>query len=175
MIWSRRCLLQSCGRSRRRRRGMGTVPTATVRGARRSPCKVSRVFSLSWVLRAASWIRRRSRAGAYCSCLQEGSRPRLVSRSVIVKLPEPARKLSARSTDSGTEHSLGAGASAGQCAAAAAGECVFGSVFADMACGVPHAPPLLWPCLLMPMVKGMAAGHQQALAAQAEQWRIRGR
>ena len=133
---------------------------------------MSRVFSLSWVLRAASWIRRRSRAGAYCSCLQEGSRPRLVSRSVIVKLPEPARKLSARSTDSGTEHSLGAGASAGQCAAAAAGECVFGSVFAD---GTPPGTALLWPCLLMPMVKGMAAGHQQALAAQAEQRRIRGR
>ena len=38
---------------------------------------MSRVFSLSWVLRAASWIRRRSRAGAYCSCLQEGPRPRL--------------------------------------------------------------------------------------------------
>ena len=32
---------------------------------------------------------------------------------------------------------------------------------------------MLWPCLRMPMVKGMAAGHQQALAAQAEQWRIR--
>ena len=34
-----------------------------------------------------------------------------------------------------------------------------------------------WPvqCLLLPMVKGTAAGHQQALAAQAEQWRIRGR
>ena len=33
-----------------------------------------------------------------------------------------------------------------------------------------------WPvqCLLLPMVKGMAAGHQQALAAQAEQRRIRG-
>ena len=35
---------------------------------------MSRVFS--WVLRAASRIRRRPRAGAYCSCLQEGSRPR---------------------------------------------------------------------------------------------------
>ena len=68
---------------------------------------------------------------------------------------------------------MGASASAGLCAAAAAGECVFG--FADMACGVPHAPPLLWPCLLLPMPKGMAAGHQQALAAQAEQRRIRGR
>ena len=57
--------------------------------------------------------------------------------------------------------------------AAAAGECVIGSVFADMA---PPGTALLWPCLLMPMVKGMAAGHQQALAAQAEQQRrIRGR
>ena len=36
-------------------------------------------------------------------------------------------------------------------------------------------PPLLWPCLLLPMPKGMAAGHQQALAAQAEQRRMRGR
>ena len=40
-------------------------------------------------------------------------------------------------------------------------------------------PPLLWPCLLLPTVKGMADGHQQALAAQAaaqaEQRRIRGR
>ena len=67
---------------------------------------------------------------------------------------------------------MGSGASAGECAAAAAGECVFGSVFADMA---PPGTALLWPCLLMPMVKGMAAGHQQALAAQAEQRRIRGR
>ena len=66
---------------------------------------------------------------------------------------------------------MGSGASAGECAAAAAGECVFGSVFADMA---PPGTALLWPCLLMPMVKGMAAGHQQALAAQAEQRRIRG-
>ena len=66
---------------------------------------------------------------------------------------------------------MGSGASAGECAAAAAGECVFGSVFADM---VPPGTALLWPCLLMPMVKGMAAGHQQALAAQAEQRRIRG-
>ena len=63
---------------------------------------------------------------------------------------------------------MGSGASAGECAAAAAGECVFGSVFADMA---PPGTALLWPCLLMPMVKGMAAGHQQALAAQAEQQR----
>ena len=70
---------------------------------------------------------------------------------------------------------MGSGASAGECAAAAAGECVFGSVFADMACGMPPAPPLLWPCLLLPMVKGTAARHQQALAAQAEQRRIRGR
>ena len=71
---------------------------------------------------------------------------------------------------------MGSGASAGECAAAAAGSCVFGSVlFADMACGMPPAPPLLWPCLLLPMPKGMAAGHQQALAAQAEQRRIRGR
>ena len=70
---------------------------------------------------------------------------------------------------------MGSGASAGECAAAAAGECVFGSVFADMACGMSPAPPLLWPCLLLPMPKGMAAGHQQALAAQAEQRRIRGR
>ena len=70
------------------------------------------------------------------------------------------------------QHKMGSGASAGQCAAAAAGECVFGSVFAD---GTPPGTALLWPCLLMPMVKGMAAGHQQALAAQAEQRRIRGR
>ena len=74
---------------------------------------------------------------------------------------------------------MGSGASAGECAAALAGECVFGSVFADMACGMNPAPPLLWPCLLLPMPKGMAAGHQQALAAQAaaqaEQRRIRGR
>ena len=67
---------------------------------------------------------------------------------------------------------MGSGASAGECAAAAAGECVFDSVFPDMA---PPGTTLLWPCLLMPMVKGMTAGHQQALAAQAEQRRIRGR
>ena len=67
---------------------------------------------------------------------------------------------------------MGSGASAGECAAAAAGECVFGSVFADMA---PPGTALLWPCLLMPMVKGTEARHQQALAAQAEQRRIRGR
>ena len=73
------------------------------------------------------------------------------------------------------QHEMGSGASAGECAAALAGECVFGSVFADMACGMNPAPPLLWPCLLLPMPKGMAAGHQQALAAQAEQRRIRGR
>ena len=66
---------------------------------------------------------------------------------------------------------MGASASAGLCAAAAAGECVFGSVFAD----TPSGTALLWPCLLMPMVKGMEAGHQQVLAAQAEQRRIRGR
>ena len=70
---------------------------------------------------------------------------------------------------------MGAGASAGEIAAAVAGECVFGgSVFADMACGMPRTA-LLWPCLLMPTIKGMTAGHQQALAAQAEQRRIRGR
>jgi hypothetical protein len=68
---------------------------------------------------------------------------------------------------------MGAGASVGECAAAAAGECVFGSVFAESS---PPGTALLWPCLLMPMVKGMATGHQQALAAQAEQQgRIRGR
>ena len=70
---------------------------------------------------------------------------------------------------------MGSGASAGERAAAVAGECVFGSVFADMACGMNPAPPLLWPCLLLPMPKGMAAGRQQALAAQAEQRRMRGR
>ena len=67
------------------------------------------------------------------------------------------------------QHTMGSGASAGECAAAAAGECVFGSIFADMA---PPGTALLWPCLLMPMVKGMSAGHQQALTAQAEQRRI---
>ena len=45
MIWFQRCLLQSCGRWPRRRRGMGMGPTATVRGARRSLCNESRVFS----------------------------------------------------------------------------------------------------------------------------------
>ena len=70
---------------------------------------------------------------------------------------------------------MGAGASCPAKAASAAGECTFGSAFADMDCGMPPAPPLLWPCLLLPMPKGMAAGHQQALAAQAEQRRIRGR
>ena len=97
--------------------------------------------------------------------------------SFLAARTEPARKLSARSTDSvpvaqRAQLAMGSGASAGECAAAAAGECVFGSVFADMA---PPGTALLWPCLLMPMVKGMAAGHQQALAAQAEQRRIRGR
>ena len=114
-------------------------------------------------------------------------------RLALGKFARPARKLSIRPSPgrvalnhSGTKcdckncennensTNMGSGASAGECAAAAAGECVFG--FADMACGVPHAPPLLWPCLLLPMPKGMAAGHRQALAAQAEQQRrIRGR
>ena len=117
-------------------------------------------------------------------------------RLALGKFARPARKLSIRPSPgrvalnhSGTKcdckncennensTNMGSGASAGECAAAAAGECVFG--FADMACGVPHAPPLLWPCLLLPMPKGMAAGHQQALAAQAaaqaEKRRIRGR
>ncbi len=171
MIWSRRCLLQSCGRSRRRRRGMGTVRTATVRGARRSPCKVSRVFSASWVLRAASRIRRWSRAGACCSCLQEGSRPRLVSGC-----PNP-QESSQLDSHRAAQTKMGSGASAGECAATAAGECVFGgSAFADIACGMPPGTALLWPCLLLPTVKSMATGHQQALAAQAEQQRrIRGR
>ena len=35
---------------------------------------------------------------------------------------------------------MGSGASAGECAAALAGECVFGSVFADMACGFSLLP-----------------------------------
>ena len=102
-------------------------------------------------------------------------------------LSDPARKLSIRQGCSQSQWNecdckncennenstkMGSGASAGECAAAAAGECVFGSVFADMA---PPGTALLWPCLLMPMPKGMDAGHQQALAAQAEQRRIRGR
>ena len=112
-------------------------------------------------------------------------------RLALGKFARPARKLSIRPSPgrvalnhSGTkcgckncenkENStkMGSGASAGECAAAAAGECVFGSVFADMA---PPGTALLWPCLLMPMVKGTEAGRQQALAAQAEQRRIRGR
>ena len=119
-------------------------------------------------------------------------------RLALGKFARPARKLSIRPSPGrvALNHSetkcdckncennenstkMGSGASAGECAAAAAGECVFGSVFADMACGMTPAPPLLWPCLLLPMPKGMAAGHQQALAAQAaaqaEQRRIRGR
>ena len=119
-------------------------------------------------------------------------------RLALGKFARPARKLSIRPSPgrvalnhSGTKcdckncennensTNMGSGASAGECAAALAGECVFGSVFADMACGMNPAPPLLWPCLLLPMPKGMAAGHQQALAAQAaaqaEKRRIRGR
>ena len=47
---SPRCLLRNCGRSRRRRRGVGTVRTATVRGARRSPCVcVCVCVAASWV------------------------------------------------------------------------------------------------------------------------------
>ena len=122
--------------------------------------------------------------------MREVPQPRLA----LGKFARPARKLSIRPSPgrvalnhSGTKcdckncennensTSMGSGASAGECAAALAGECVFGSVFADMACGMNPAPPLLWPCLLLPMPKGMAAGHQQALAAQAEQRRIRGR
>ena len=83
------------------------------------------------------------------------------------------RKKALSSIHRAAQLAMGSGASAGECAAAAAGECVFGSVFADMA---PPGTALLWPCLLLPMPKGMAAGHQQALAAQAEhQRRIRGR
>ena len=122
--------------------------------------------------------------------MREMPQPRLA----LGKFARPARKLSIRPSPgrvalnhSGTKcdckncennensTNMGSGASASECAAALAGECVFGSVFADMACGMNPAPPLLWPCLLLPMPKGMAAGHQQALAAQAEQRRIRGR
>ena len=171
MIWFQRCLLQSCGRSRRRRRGMGTVRTATVRGARRSPCKVSRVFS-----------RRPGVAFRYLRCvsdslgaadrglgMREMSQPRLALE--VARTPQEGSRSVCSRFSATCKDSMGAGASAGQCPAAAAGECVFGSVFAD---GTPPGTALLWPCLLMPMVKGTAAGHQQALAAQAEQRRIRG-
>ena len=119
--------------------------------------------------------------------MREMPQPRLA----LGKFARPARKLSIRPSPgrvalnhSGTkcdckncennENStkMGSGASAGERAAAVAGECVFGSVSAD---GTPLGTALLWPCLLMPMVKGSAARHQQALAAQAEQRRIRGR
>ncbi len=130
---------------------------------------MSRVFSASWVLRP------RLGCGG-------GRGPGLIV-AVSKKAPGLASFLAARtrkkalsSIHRAAQLAMGSGASAGPCAAAAAGECVFGSVFVDIsACGMPLAPPLLWPCLLLPMPKGMAAGHQQALLAQAEQRRIRGR
>ena len=156
--WSRRCLLQSCGRSRRRRRGAGTGPTATVRGARRSLCNESRVLS------------RRRPVSFCCGCVSDSSgaadrvlemREMPQARLALGKSPRPARKLSIRGRVAQSQWNqkrrkncennenstkMGSGASAGECAAAVAGECVFGSLFSDMAMN--PAPPLLWPCLL---------------------------
>ena len=105
---------------------------------------MSRVFSPSWVLRAASWIRRRSRAGAYCSCLQEGSRPRLVSGC-----PNRTRKKALSPIH--REHSL---------------QWALAPLPASAQLRLPVSAFLAlflqtWPvqCLLLPMVKGTAAGH----------------
>ena len=170
---------------------MGTVRTATVRGARRSPCKVSRVLSRRRPGRFPLWLRfgfvggcgpslGNERDAATASRSREGRPP----RKKALDPPSPGRvalnhggtKCDCKNCENNENSTrMGSGASAGECAAAVASECVFGSVFSDMACGMHPAPPLLWPCLLLPMPKGMAAGHQQALAAQAEQRRIRGR
>ncbi len=125
---------------------------------------MSRVFSASWVLRPRLGCGGGRGPGLIVAISKQA--PGLASF-----LAARTRKKALSSIHRAAQLAMGSGASAGPCAAAAAGECVFGSV----ACGMPPAPPLLWPCLLLPMPKGMAAGHQQALAAQAEQRRIRGR